>query len=660
MVDLAPFEAFLSALPQATNETQIRELFLILASKGFSESGFASDLALGAEYNVSFKSQGLIRRGRIDSFVDNVLVEFKKKLATNLSQAEDQLRGYIAGAWDEDGNYKRPYVGVATDGGSWRVYAARPLNGLVVSTKDNVELVLSDTFDIKTQDAASLRLLLNRLFFRTTLLLPTIQNIVRDFGVDSPAFLTVAKRLEDMLGDLDSDERVQLYRRTWEKDLQVAYGSVEVSSDLFVRHTYLAVLARLLVWTTLERRNATITDLRRIYDGTYFTARRVGNFVEDDYFHWHRLDADADLAEGWKALVAQLTTYDLSAVSEDILKPLYEALVDPEMRHDLGEFYTPDWLAARVVDRMFKGWEVNSRGIPRLIDPACGSGTFLRASIHRIRAEQNPEATKAERLDEIVESVQGIDVHPLAVVVSKATYLLAISDLIDTGGPVIHLPVYMANSLAAPPRQSAQSLFGEVVGLEVGDGEGARTFDVPLKFVEDSTDYDAAIDDVVKVSRSIATTNQPSKTAVAALHGRIGERLDSYAESELIVGALASMSEHLVELIRANKDTIYGFLLRNRYRSVLLHQEFDMVVGNPPWLTFADIEEGPYRTLLMQLNKGLEVAPRGAGQRAHTEIATIFMFHVWEHFIRHLPLDEDSPPQLGFVMPRSLFQALLS
>ena len=34
-----------------------------------------------------------------------------------------------------------------------------------------------------------------------------------------------------------------------------------------------------------------------------------------------------------------------------MLKALYESLIDPAQRHDLGESYTPDWLAAKVVAR---------------------------------------------------------------------------------------------------------------------------------------------------------------------------------------------------------------------------------------------------------------------------------------------------------------------
>jgi hypothetical protein len=38
-------------------------------------------------------------------------------------------------------------------------------------------------------------------------------------------------------------------------------------------------------------------------------------------------------------------------VQVDVLKSLYESLIDPAQRHDLGEYYTPDWLAAKVAAR---------------------------------------------------------------------------------------------------------------------------------------------------------------------------------------------------------------------------------------------------------------------------------------------------------------------
>jgi hypothetical protein len=41
--------------------------------------------------------------------------------------------------------------------------------------------------------------------------------------------------------------------------------------------------------------------------------------------------------------------FRLREVESDFLKILYESLIDREERHRLGEYYTPDWLAAKVV-----------------------------------------------------------------------------------------------------------------------------------------------------------------------------------------------------------------------------------------------------------------------------------------------------------------------
>jgi hypothetical protein len=39
-------------------------------------------------------------------------------------------------------------------------------------------------------------------------------------------------------------------------------------------------------------------------------------------------------------------------VREDVLKGVYQQLIDPKDRHDLGEYYTPDWLCERIVQEL--------------------------------------------------------------------------------------------------------------------------------------------------------------------------------------------------------------------------------------------------------------------------------------------------------------------
>src|SRR5215211_736460 len=121
---LGPFQQFLETLERATNETQTREAFVVLAATGFDEDGsFATELALGAEHRVRFERAGLIRRGAIDSFYGNLIIEFEHDLARTGEHALEQLRAYVAGAWREDGSASRAYLAVASDGARWEVYA---------------------------------------------------------------------------------------------------------------------------------------------------------------------------------------------------------------------------------------------------------------------------------------------------------------------------------------------------------------------------------------------------------------------------------------------------------------------------------------------------------------------------------------------------------
>ena len=96
---------------------------------------------------------------------------------------------------------------------------------------------------------------------------------------------------------------------------------------------------------------------------------------------------------------------------------LYQELVDPSDRSGLGEFYTPDWLAELILDDI--GYKTGS-----LLDPACGSGTFLFCAVRRLRTN----GLEGKKLIEyVMHSIIGLDVHPVAVLMAKANLLLALA-----------------------------------------------------------------------------------------------------------------------------------------------------------------------------------------------------------------------------------------
>ncbi|MDY0167020.1 MAG: N-6 DNA methylase [Thermoguttaceae bacterium] len=146
----------------------------------------------------------------------------------------------------------------------------------------------------------------------------------------------------------------------------------------------------------------------------------------------------------------------------DLFKPLYQSVFPRALRHALGEYYTPDWLADHVLEQA--GWPGDPGA--RLLDPACGSGTFLVAAIRELRRTCRPHVTRQEQLDHILARVAGFDLNPLAVLTSRANYLIAVRDLLPAAGAV-PVPVFCCDSICDEPPAFAlgdEELFDLLVG----------------------------------------------------------------------------------------------------------------------------------------------------------------------------------------------------
>ena len=84
-----------------------------------------------------------------------------------------------------------------------------------------------------------------------------------------------------------------------------------------------------------------------------------------------------------------------------------------------------------------------AEGIVSVLDPSCGSGSFLRAAITHLLNANRQGTDAVSRLRQILENVVGIDIHPLAVIIAKATYLLAVRSVVKGSNRPIQIPVYL-------------------------------------------------------------------------------------------------------------------------------------------------------------------------------------------------------------------------
>lgn len=105
--------------------------------------------------------------------------------------------------------------------------------------------------------------------------------------------------------------------------------------------------------------------------------------------------------------------------------PLYEILVDPQLRKLRGQFYTPTPIVEWLLDKV----KYNGAGDGLLLDPACGAGVFLGIAAQRKLRALRSHLEPADILKSIQMSICGLDRDPLACSLARLNLLWVTSPL---------------------------------------------------------------------------------------------------------------------------------------------------------------------------------------------------------------------------------------
>lgn len=260
----------------------------------------------------------------------------------------------------------------------------------------------------------------------------------RELGRESLTFGRAGASLERLWANLRDRPEVALKRQLWDGLLREAYGAPVGEDALFLQHTYLTIVAKTLAARVLD---LPTDDAAAILSGQALAEAGIRGAVEGDFFDWVLLDPEGqDLV---RRLARQVARFRLRDVEADVLKALYESLIDPAQRHDLGEYYTPDWLAAKIVAATLA-----DPLRATVLDPACGSGTFLFHALRRLHAAARAAGwSDARTVREAAARVRGLDVHPVAVIITRVTWLLALGEAVRERDGDLHVPVYLGDAL---------------------------------------------------------------------------------------------------------------------------------------------------------------------------------------------------------------------
>lgn len=428
---------------------------------------------------------------------------------------------------------------------------------------------------------------------------------------------------------------------------------------MFAVHTYYTLVMKLLTSEVISYFNPVFgSPLQRI-ESAYYRSRdelreelldleeggiiaKIGirNFLEADYFAWYLDDWSEDVVLGVMDIVKKLSEYDPATVEldpdrvQDLFKRLYQNLVPKQVRHDLGEYFTPDWLAELVLKEV----EYDGNVERRVLDPACGSGTFLVLAIKEAKnyAEEHFITDKRELLRKIVEDVVGIDLNPLAVLASRANYVIALGDLIRyIPKEGIEIPVYLADSILVSRKVT---FTGELeVYLTTSEGE----FSIPHEVIDKN---------VLPTVLGLIETGVKGDYSESEFEELIKKDFTDLKEGSITT--LTELYNKIKGLEKEGKNRIWTRLLKNSFAPLLMG-EFDFVVGNPPWVRWGYLPEG-YRDATLNLWKdyglfslsGME-ARLGSGEK---DFSMLFTYVAAQRYLKN-------KEKLGFLITQEVFKA---
>jgi N-6 DNA Methylase len=447
------------------------------------------------------------------------------------------------------------------------------------------------------------------------------------------------KRLFEQVSTYGLEQLPSLKR--WATENGIA--TKDASHILFAMHSYYSLVVKILTsellsisthstFSVCEELTAarTIEDLygvlARIENGEYYQRYRISNFLEGDFFSWYMNERSKSFVIAIRALAREFLGFEpasailLTEAKQDLLKEFYSSLVDEQIRHDLGEYYTPDWLAQHLLDK------AGYYGQPaaRLLDPACGSGTFLVESILRLKDRcANDNKSDLETLETVLSNVKGLDLNPLAVISARANYILAIYDLVFGLGHDIELPVYLADSINVPVEKTDDN--GNLFLEYILDTELERfTIEIPVELVQAQvlgkvllTCEDAVLQNhnFARFLRSLRRNPQ----ILPLLTPAVTERLEKFYQV-------------ITSLEAREWDKIWCRIIKNNF-SPRGFAPFDFIVGNPPWVRWSRLPESYRNRVKSFCNYYGLVSGRGYSGGIESDISTVITFSAADNWL---------------------------
>lgn len=572
------------------------------------------------DLNFEPRDELTLANGTADTVFNRLILEYKKP-GTIKSRNEKnrqlitQVQGYIEDLAKKEGWKEQRLLGVAFDG----------LTFLYI--RKVRRWIIEDPVPISEKSIERFFLTLESLTGKTALI---PENLIRDFAVGTNSLGIAARTIRAFYSALthNVNPKVSVFFEQWKLQFSEVHGSLEgkkfddkvlltaygfdrskihkfdYHAFFFSLDTYYALLIKLLAYQVVgfyslgklvglplrdwEGTTNLKEKIEELEQGGVFKTLGVRNFLEGDLLSWYLNDWDRELDDAVRGIIARLNGYDpqtmelLPDETRDILKKLYQFLVPKSIRHDLGEYYTPDWLAERCLNQVNYGPKERELLNRRVLDPSCGSGTFLILAIKRAKEHARlREVEPAKTLDAITRNIVGFDLNPLAVISARTNYLLAIADLLPFKKEDVTIPVYLCDSIN-PPRTREQADLMDVDAGHYIISTSVGRFRFPEVLVEKEL-----VPRVTLMLEDGVKKNLTKEKFIGEAEREL--KLDNIDKKkfELVLGETFGK---LLDLEHRGINGIWARIIKNAFAPLFMGT-FDTIVGNPPWVNWESLPD---------------------------------------------------------------------
>ncbi len=325
---------------------------------------------------------------------------------------------------------------------------------------------------------------------------------------------------------------------------------------------------------------------------------------------------DKPLKEIFKNLYYPESPYEFSVLSADILGQVYERFLGkvirltaghqakieekPEVRKAGGVYYTPDYIVDYIVKntvgKLVEGKRPGPKGGVRnlkILDPACGSGSFLIGAYHflldwhrdeyikdgpvnwskgkvpRVYQSQKGEwrLTTDERKRILLNNIYGVDIDHQAVEVTKLSLLLKVLEGEDEQS--IGKQMLMFQERVLPDLSNNIKCGNSLIGPDFYENQQMNFLDEEEMYRINTFDWNAEFADIMKDGGFDAVIGNPPWIS---LSGKFGNDIHTPSETAYLVKLfqantyMPNMYEYFVTqgFNLTKPDGFFGFIVPDR------------------------------------------------------------------------------------------------